>query len=105
DIGIYCINAARYLFKAEPIEVYATKATGDDPRFTEVDEMFSVIMTFPKARLAHFTCSFGASEMSVYDLVGSKGALRLEKAYEYSTSRTLYVTKDDNTTTKKFKKH
>ena len=23
DIGIYCINAARYLFRAEPIEVFA----------------------------------------------------------------------------------
>jgi predicted dehydrogenase len=26
DMGIYCINAARYLFRAEPTEVWATSA-------------------------------------------------------------------------------
>jgi glucose-fructose oxidoreductase len=39
DIGIYCINAARYLYRAEPTEVFAYSARNDDPRFREVDEM------------------------------------------------------------------
>src|SRR5262249_47736888 len=29
DIGIYCINAARYLFRAEPVEVAAIAASRD----------------------------------------------------------------------------
>ena len=32
DVGVYCINAARYLFRAEPIEVTAFAATANDPR-------------------------------------------------------------------------
>ena len=31
DIGIYCINAARYLFRDEPTEVVGMAAKGDDP--------------------------------------------------------------------------
>ena len=35
DIGIYCINAARYLFREEPVEVFAFSARGRDSRFAE----------------------------------------------------------------------
>ena len=66
DIGIYCINAARYLFRAEPIEVFAAVASSSDKRFAVVDEMVSAVMRFPDSRLAAFTCSFGAAHTSRY---------------------------------------
>ena len=88
DLGIYCINAARNLFNAEPIEVYATSAF-TEARFSEVDESTSVVMRFPADRLATFTSSFGTVRVSSYDLIGSKGRLRLESAYEYATGMTL----------------
>ena len=37
DLGVYCVNAARYLFRAEPTEVMSLKASGRDPRFANVD--------------------------------------------------------------------
>jgi predicted dehydrogenase len=83
DIGIYCINAARSLFRAEPIEVFAFSVSDDDKRFREVDEMTSAVLQFPGDRLASFTCSFGAAETSAYSVVGTKGELRVEPAYEY----------------------
>ena len=52
DIGVYCINAARYLFRAEPEEVFSYSATGDDKRFSEIEEMSAVLMRFPGERLA-----------------------------------------------------
>src|SRR6266850_2503007 len=55
DIGIYCINAARYLFRAEPVEVFAFSAKNDDERFREVDEMTTAVLRFPDERLANFT--------------------------------------------------
>lgn len=81
DIGIYCINAARYLFQDEPIEVFATSANNGEERFSEVDEMTTAIMRFPSDRLATFTCSFGASKVSNYQVVGTKGDLRVDPAY------------------------
>src|SRR5204862_1370835 len=84
DIGIYCINAARYLFQAEPIQVAAFSSHGRDERFAEVDEMVSAILRFPEERLATFTCSFGASDVSSYRIVGTKGDLCVEPAYEFA---------------------
>ncbi len=83
DIGIYCINAARYLFRTEPIEVTALRYAGRDPRFTSADEAYSVSMRFPDERVAQFVCSFGAADRSTYTLVGTDGVLTLDNAYEY----------------------
>ncbi|HET7797394.1 MAG TPA: phosphoribosylformylglycinamidine synthase, partial [Nevskia sp.] len=38
DIGTYCINAARYLFRDEPTEVVGLSARGNDGRFGKVEE-------------------------------------------------------------------
>jgi len=81
DIGIYCINAARYLFQAEPIEVFATSANNGEERFSEVDEMTSAILRFPGDRLATFAISFGGAKVSTYQVVGTKGDLRVDSAY------------------------
>jgi predicted dehydrogenase len=82
DVGVYCVNAARYLFGSEPTEVFAYAASGKDQRFTEIDEMVSCLLRFPHDRLASFTCSFGASDRSEYEVVGTKGSLRMNPAYE-----------------------
>lgn len=94
DIGLYCINAARYLFRDEPIEVFAFAARGRDPRFREVDEAIAVTMRFREDRLASFTCSFGAAGVSSYRLVGTRGDLWLENAYDYVGPRTRWLTVD-----------
>lgn len=103
DIGIYCINAARYLFRSEPIEVVGLTANNREKRFAEIEEMTSAIMRFPNERLAMFTCSFGSSDVSQYDLIGSKGQLRLENAYEYQGELTCVATIDGKKTEKTFK--
>lgn len=99
DIGIYCINAARYLFKSEPTEVFAAASRTTDARFREVPEMFSVILRFPGERLATFTSSFGAADRAEYDLVGTKGTGRLEKAYEYTEGMRALITTGNRTQT------
>jgi len=81
DIGIYCINAARYLFQSEPEEVLALTVAGVDARFAEVEEAASAILRFPARRLASFTCSFGAARTSSYRIVGTEGDLRVDPAY------------------------
>ncbi len=92
DIGVYCINAARYLFRDEPIEVLGTMASRDAARFDEVEEMFSATLRFPGERLASFVCSFGASSVAEYRVVGTKGNVRLDPAYEYAVALKQYVT-------------
>lgn len=91
DLGVYCINAARYLFQAEPIEVSAFCAASADVRFREVEEMASGLIRFPGNRLATFTCSFGSADVAWFEVVGTHGSVRLDQAYEYQSRMTLEV--------------
>lgn len=92
DMGIYCINAARYLFKAEPEEVFAWNNTGSDKRFREVPEMTTGLMRFPGDRIAHFTTSFGAAARSTFEVVGTKGVLQMDPAYELAEALETEIT-------------
>ncbi len=103
DIGIYCINAARYLFRDEPIEVVGLTASNAEERFPEIEEMTGALLRFPRERLAAFTCSFGSTDVAQYDLVGTKGRLRLENAYEYRGELKCRITIGDKETEKTFK--
>jgi predicted dehydrogenase len=94
DIGIYCINAARHLFGDEPIEVQALSASMDDPRFAEVAETTNAVLRFSHGRLATFVCSFGAAREAVYEVVGTKGVLRSDPAYQRAGVATLSLTVD-----------
>jgi glucose-fructose oxidoreductase len=102
DIGIYCINAARYLFKDEPLEVSAFSVHGSDRRFKEVDEMTGATMRFPHDRLAMFICSFGGADVSAYDVVGTKGHLRVDPAYEYADKLKFELTLNGTSKTREF---
>jgi predicted dehydrogenase len=105
DMGVYCINAARYLFQAEPIQVLAASATArDDARFDKTNEMTSAILRFPDERLAMFTCSFGAADVSRYTAAGTKGILAADPAYEYSTGVRHQLTKNGKTKKQSFPK-
>jgi glucose-fructose oxidoreductase len=102
DIGIYCINAARYLFQDEPLSAFAVTASGDDPRFKAVEESVAAVLTFPGDRLATFAASFGAADVSSYRVVGSKGDLRMDPAYEYAGEITQTVTVNGRSRDRKF---
>lgn len=104
DIGIYCINAARYLFRDEPIEVMARSADNGERRFREpgVEEMTSAVLRFPGGRLATFTTSFGAADVSRLQVVGTDGDLVMDPAYEYAKPLSHRVTVGGRSTTRRF---
>jgi predicted dehydrogenase len=104
DIGIYCINAARYIFQAEPLEVTAFSANNGEERFEEVDEMTSAILRFPDERLAAFTSSFGAADISAYQVVGTEGHLRVDPAYEFAEALKHHLTIKGKTRERTFPK-
>src|SRR5690606_36340928 len=91
DIGVYCVNAARYLFRAEPTEVIGLKLAGRDHRITSVDEAYAVTMRFPQERVAQFACSYGAYDRAHYELIGTDGVLMLDNAYNYAADMTMRV--------------
>jgi glucose-fructose oxidoreductase len=92
DLGVYCINAARYLFGSEPTEAVAVAASNPkDPRFEEIHEQVTAILRFPEERTAQFTASFGSHSHSTLSVIGDKGRLTLEPAYEYAEGLALSI--------------
>ena len=104
DLGVYCINAVRHLFDDEPEEVVGFTASRPDPRFADVDEMTAAMLRFPGERLATFISSFGAQEVGGFQLVGTKGNLRMDPAYDYFAGLTHYLTVDGKTTKRTYRK-
>jgi predicted dehydrogenase len=104
DIGVYCINAARQVFDAEPIEVQALSANSDDPRFAEVDETTCCLLRFPGERVATFVSSFGAADVSSYRIVGREAELRVEPAYDYEAKLAHHLSRRGRTRKQTFAK-
>jgi glucose-fructose oxidoreductase len=104
DIGIYCINAARYCLGEDPVEVWASGTRSKDPRFRDVDETVAAVMRFKDERVATFTCSFGAADKAVYSVTGTKGSVTLDPAYEYAVGLSYRLKIGERETKKKFGK-
>jgi predicted dehydrogenase len=105
DIGIYCINAARYVFRAEPKEVMAVSVNSVPDKLPDIDESTAGILRFDGERVASFVTSFNAADTGFYQIVGTKGSLLVDPAYEYAEPLGYALTIDDKTTTKRGRKH
>ncbi|MDE3104153.1 MAG: Gfo/Idh/MocA family oxidoreductase [Acidobacteriota bacterium] len=88
DLGIYPLNASRYLAGEEPVEFKAFTSTNDhDGRFNEVEENITWTMRFPSGVLANCTSSYGAHMPGYFKVAGSKGWIEMAPAYNYDGMR------------------
>lgn len=88
DVGIYCLNAARYITGEEPVEVFARMfSTPGDPRFKEVEETMVFELRFPSGVLASCSCGYGNHRLQRYTVVGSRGWAELNPAFPYRGQR------------------
>ena len=88
DVGVYSINAARYITGEEPAEVsaFAHQPT-DDPRFREVPECVSFVLRYPSGIQAHCDCYFGSAESRNYRVHCKDGYLEMDPAFSYRGQR------------------
>jgi len=105
DIGVYCINAARNLFRAEPTEVSAVSINSGLRSLAGIDETTAATLRFGDERVATFVTSFNAADVGVYRIVGTKGHLHADPAYEYAEGLEYTVTIDGRKRTKRAGKH
>jgi predicted dehydrogenase len=103
DMGPYCINAVRNLFGAEPLEVYATGVTTDPERFT-MEDTVAVTLKFPQERVAAFALSYNGGDVDDYRIVGSKGSIFSDPAYQVGSAIEQKTTIGKETSNQSFKK-
>jgi predicted dehydrogenase len=92
DIGVYCINAARAIFRSEPQSVTAISVNSGAARTRRIDESTGAIMRFGDDGVAAFVTSFNSADIGSYTVVGTKGSIQVDPAYEYAEGLSYSIT-------------
>ena len=84
DVGIYCLNATRYITGEEPIQVSAQILSDEsDPRFTEVEDRVAFQLKFPTGIQASCQSFYSAHESRRCRVHLEKGWIDLDPAFAY----------------------
>ncbi|WP_101296931.1 D-xylose 1-dehydrogenase Gfo6 [Halegenticoccus soli] len=98
DLGVYPLNTARFLLRADPIAVGGrTRSTRD--AFSEVDETAAFEVEFPGGVVASCFASHNASQESAMTVVGTEGAVTIQPAFFQDEARGLTVSRGDGRAT------
>jgi predicted dehydrogenase len=103
DMGPYPINAARYVFGAEPTEVVSAVGVSHRSDTSGFDDTVAVTLRFPGDRLAQFIVGYGANPIDSYDVIGAKGSIHMNPAYMFGMSLEQDVTIGETTSHHSFK--
>jgi predicted dehydrogenase len=88
DLGIYPLNAIRYLTAEDPTAYTCVTATREPgPRFAEVEQSVEFTLKFPSGIIASCSSSYGGAGQSRLEIHGDKGWLRVEPAFSYDGLR------------------
>jgi predicted dehydrogenase len=84
DVGIYCVQGARYTSGKEPIAVTAKEGPKTNPtKFSSVEESLTWQMEFPEGLVAECSSSY-SKEMNLLHADAERGWFELSPAYPYS---------------------
>jgi predicted dehydrogenase len=84
DMGPYPVNAARYVFEDEPVEVISAIGTRHpESGLGDFDDTVAVTLRFPQNRIAQFTVSYYGNTIDSYTVVGTKGNVVMNPGYMY----------------------
>jgi predicted dehydrogenase len=88
DVGIYVLNASRYLTGEEPVKFTAATSTVDqDGRFATVEENVSWTTKFPSGALCAASCTYGAQMPGYFKVFASNGWMAMEPGFNYDGMR------------------
>src|SRR5450432_228192 len=84
DVGIYALQATRYISGEEPTMVTAVATTTDHEKFKDVEETIAWQMKFPSGIIASCNSTYGFNGMARYKALAENGWFELSPAYGYS---------------------
>ncbi len=99
DIGLYCLNTARFMTGEEPAEIYATiNSPQNDPRFAEVEETVSFMLRFPSGVIANCFTSYGGRDDKHQRLNLERAAIDMPNAFQYVGQRLTVMSREQDMT-------
>jgi predicted dehydrogenase len=83
DVGIYALQATRYLSGEEPVCVSAITTVTDPVKFKDVEESIVWETKFPSGVLAHCSATYNAPGINSFRAAADKGWFELAPAFNY----------------------
>ena len=83
DVGVYAVQAMRYLTGEEPILISAIESKTDAVKFAEVDESVVWQAKFPGGALAYCSASYNAHGIARFRAQAERGWFELDPAFYY----------------------
>ena len=83
DVGVYALQACRYLTGEEPVSVSAREVKTDPVKFAEVDETILWSMDFPSGVVANCSTTYKFSGLNSFTAYCDKGKFGMSPAYGY----------------------
>jgi predicted dehydrogenase len=92
DIGIYSLQAARYMTGEEPVEVFGRiDSPAGDLRFSEVEDFCAFQLRFPSGAMADLSSSYSTASVKRIQAFGDKASLIIDPGTEYEGNRLTIV--------------
>ncbi len=90
DVGVYCVNAVRWLTGLEPLEAAGYSWSADPERFKEVDESIAFQLKFPEGLFVQASSSFAAAKASFLQIHAENGWVAANPAFAYNDRKRLF---------------
>jgi len=84
DVGVYALQACRYLTGEEPSEISALETKTDPVKFAQVDETIQWLMKFPSGKTANCTTTYGFNGLNFFAATAANGRFGIDSAYGYN---------------------
>jgi len=83
DVGVYALQAMRYLSGEEPVAVSAIQTVTDPAKFHDIEESISWQMKFPSGVIANGAASYRFNNLNHYTAYAERGSFGLDAAYGF----------------------
>lgn len=87
DVGIYALQACRYLTAEEPESIVAQETKTDAVKFAEVDESITWLMKFPSGVQAYCSTSYNFNGLNRFRAFADQGWFGMDPAFSYADNR------------------
>jgi predicted dehydrogenase len=87
DVGVYALQACRYLTGEEPTLVSAVETKTDPVKFAEVDETMTFELKFPSGVIGQCSSTYNFNGLNKFRALAERGWFGLDPAFAYSGLR------------------
>ena len=98
DVGCYLISASMFIFKDIPISIFCNLETNNK---LNIDIRGSILLTFPKNKSALLAFGYHNYFQSTYDVWGTKGLIKVERAFNITKDMKPIISLNQNDKIKK----